>query len=205
MIAGRSSWLCHGTMPPGSIVSLRKRSCRSLILAGSFSRSMAASTVSVTPLPACVAGWRTSGFILSAGQLPATAADAPTSVDAAANPAMTTVRPSQRPLVLRWNMLDLLCCAPAGGRPQRCRAWVERGSNGNAEWLSNRYVAAIGRGQRRSQHALDVRRVGWKRVDGLANLAGGDAKFHRESKKVDQLLAGMTHNVRAQDAVAGLV
>src|SRR5882762_398368 len=25
MRAGRSSWLCHGTMPPGSIVSLRKR------------------------------------------------------------------------------------------------------------------------------------------------------------------------------------
>src|SRR5262245_209172 len=31
MIAGRSAWLCQGTMPPGSIVSLRKRSCRSLV------------------------------------------------------------------------------------------------------------------------------------------------------------------------------
>ena len=46
---GRSSWLCQGTMPPGWIMSLRKRSSRSFDCAGSLARSMAPSVVSVTP------------------------------------------------------------------------------------------------------------------------------------------------------------
>jgi hypothetical protein len=49
MMAGRSLWLCQGTIPPGSMVSLRMRNLRSLMLAGSFSTSIMAMTVSVTP------------------------------------------------------------------------------------------------------------------------------------------------------------
>ena len=46
---GRSSWLCQGTMPPGSIVSLRKRSSRSSMWAGCLPRSIEPSVTSVTP------------------------------------------------------------------------------------------------------------------------------------------------------------
>src|SRR6516162_6929776 len=100
MIAGRSPWLCQGTMPPGSIVSLRKRSWRSLMFAGSLSRSMAASTVSVTPLPAWLDGVRTSALNLPAGHSPAADADTPASVA----PAVTAARTTPRPLAIRLNM-----------------------------------------------------------------------------------------------------
>src|SRR3954465_4567132 len=69
--AGRSSWLCQGTMPPGSMVSLRKRSSRPSMCAGCLPRSMAPSVTSVTPT-----GLETTicwgfGFNLSAGHAPA--------------------------------------------------------------------------------------------------------------------------------------
>src|SRR4029077_19749802 len=48
MSAGRSAWLCQGTMPFGSMVSLRMRNRRSLILNGAFATSIEAMTVSVT-------------------------------------------------------------------------------------------------------------------------------------------------------------
>src|SRR5215831_4390863 len=69
------------------------------MFAGSFSRSMAAKTVSVTPLAASVTGGRTSAFIWSEGQLPAAAADTPTSVDPAVMPARTRYRPKHRPVM----------------------------------------------------------------------------------------------------------
>src|SRR5271166_1644621 len=123
MMAGRSPWLCQGTMPPGSMVSLRNRSWRSLMFAGSFSRSMAASTVSVTPLPAWATGARASAFILSEGQLPATAADTPASIDPAVMPARTTFRATCQLPVMEWNMIMISSIGYwvflPGGRPQR--------------------------------------------------------------------------------------
>src|SRR6516165_2112733 len=74
------------------------------MFAGSFSRSMAARTVSVTPLPASVTGGRTSAFILSEGQLPAAAADTPTIVDPAVMLARSRYWPKRRPPVMPSNM-----------------------------------------------------------------------------------------------------
>src|SRR3954466_7214030 len=48
MMAGRSSWLCHGTMPPGWTTSLRKRRRRSARLTFSWASSTWPSTLSVT-------------------------------------------------------------------------------------------------------------------------------------------------------------
>src|SRR5215510_10510116 len=105
MMAGRSPWLCQGTIPPGSMVSLRKRSWRSLIFAGSFSRSMAASTVSVTPLAACDTGSRALVLTWSAGHWPATADDRPMASEPMTTPARMVVRPMARPLMMRSNMI----------------------------------------------------------------------------------------------------
>src|SRR5215831_1897782 len=117
MIAGRSPWLCQGTMPPGSIVSLRNRSWRSLMFAGSFSRSMAASTVSVTPLPAWVAGARTSAFNLPAGHSPAADADKPATVA----PAVIAARTTPRPPAIRLNMfvISFVTLRPEGAAAGR--------------------------------------------------------------------------------------
>src|SRR5215510_9743727 len=104
MIAGRSPWLCQGTIPPGSMVSLRKRSWRSLIIAGSFSRSMAASTVSVTPLAACDTASRALVLTWSAGHWPAAADDRPAANEPITTPARAIVRPMVRPLMLRLDM-----------------------------------------------------------------------------------------------------
>jgi hypothetical protein len=101
--AGRSPWLCQGTMPLGSMVSLRNRNWRSLSFAGSFSRLMAPSVVSVTPTAANFTGSRASAFILSAGQLPAKAAVVKTA-DPMARPATVMVRPSNRPSSMRLNI-----------------------------------------------------------------------------------------------------
>src|SRR5712671_3015676 len=56
-----------------------------------------------------------------------------------------------------------------------------------------------------SEHVLDVggkRRIG---VDILPDLAGGEAKAHREAKEINQLLASMSDEMRAEDAVGGLI
>src|SRR6266446_4723676 len=56
-----------------------------------------------------------------------------------------------------------------------------------------------------SQHVLDVggkRRVG---VDVILDLAGGDAKAHCKPEDVDELLAGMPNEMRAEDAVGCLI
>src|SRR3954465_15103081 len=73
MRAGRSSWLCHGTMPPGAIVSLRKRSSRSFRGAGCFSRSIAPRVTSLTPTGLKSTLSRALACILSAGHSPAEA------------------------------------------------------------------------------------------------------------------------------------
>ena len=57
----------------------------------------------------------------------------------------------------------------------------------------------------RPEHVLDVggkRRIG---VDVVADLRGREAKAHREAEQVDQFLAGMPDEMRAEDAVGGLI
>src|SRR6516162_5513151 len=114
-------------MPPGSIVSLRNRSWRSLMLAGSFSRSMAASTVSVTPLPAWATGTRTSALDLPAGHSPAADTDTPASVAPAIIPAKARLRPNARPLTMRLNMVVVSSVTP---QPQRGRSGAQHSSDG---------------------------------------------------------------------------
>src|SRR5216684_5852588 len=56
-----------------------------------------------------------------------------------------------------------------------------------------------------SEHVLDVggkRRIG---VDIVPNLARREAKAHREAKEINQLLASMSDEMRAEDAVGGLI
>jgi hypothetical protein len=65
-------------------------------------RSMAPSVVSVTPTAANFTGSRASGFILSAGQLPA--ALVAKVADPMARPATAIVRPKRRPSPRRWDI-----------------------------------------------------------------------------------------------------
>src|SRR6516162_109659 len=83
------------------------------MFAGSFSRSMAARTVSVTPLPASVTGGRTSAFILLEGQLPAAAPVTPTSVDPAVMLARSRYWPKRRPPVMPSNMFVVSSVRPS--------------------------------------------------------------------------------------------
>src|SRR5262245_66213648 len=97
------------------------------MLAGSFSRSMAASTVSVTPLPAWATGGRTSAWFLPPRHSPAALADKPASVVPAIIPAKTRPRPNSRPLAMRLNMVVVSCVYP---RPQRGRTGAQHSSDG---------------------------------------------------------------------------
>src|SRR5438105_13152030 len=69
--AGRSSWLCSGTMPPGAIVMWRMRRRRWSSLTFSRARSIDASSVSVTPTGAFGACGSALAIVLSAGHWPA--------------------------------------------------------------------------------------------------------------------------------------
>src|SRR3954469_26031516 len=77
MMAGRSSWLCHGTMPPGWMTSSRRRRRRSARLTFSFASSTWPSTVSVTSFGFISPLVRAPGLILSAGHWPACEAHQP--------------------------------------------------------------------------------------------------------------------------------
>src|SRR4051812_36515633 len=100
-------------MPPGSIVSLRNRSSRSLIFAGCFSRLIEPRVTSVTPTGLKSTLSRALAFILSAGHSPAKAFDV-----AAADPAMTqasaTPCQSAREFAVGLNisLSPLFCLAP---------------------------------------------------------------------------------------------
>src|SRR5262252_6749172 len=58
---------------------------------------------------------------------------------------------------------------------------------------------------RRLKHRSDVGGEGREAVDEVADRAGGDSVFHRQPEEVDQLLAGVAEEVRADDAVGLLV
>src|SRR5579862_4185080 len=68
MLAGRASWLCHGTMPPGCTTSLRMRILRPANPLPIGARSIDEMTVSVTPDGAVGPGLVTSVPVLPAGQ-----------------------------------------------------------------------------------------------------------------------------------------
>src|SRR4051812_25569950 len=200
--AGRSSWLCQGTMPPGSIVSLRKRSSRPSIWAGCFSRSIAPSVTSVTPAALVSTIARTLVFILSAGHSPAKAA-----VLAIAVPVMmqASARPcrSLRELAIGLNMSVsplLLPCEP------RCVVRLcdhHRRNSLATEMPDGCDVDSAALCVR--EHMLDVgreRRIG---VDVVLELARGDAEPDRQAEDVDQLLAGMSDHMRPQDEIAAPV
>src|SRR5882757_2825133 len=56
-----------------------------------------------------------------------------------------------------------------------------------------------------SQHVLDVggkRRIG---IDGVLDLTGGDAEPYRQPENIDQLFAGVSDEMRAEDAVGRLI
>src|SRR5260221_4634854 len=97
-------------MPPGSIVSLRKRSSRSLRCAGCFSRSIEPRVTSVTPTGLKSTISRAFGFILPAGHSPADAVEADaielTIMPASARPCQS-VRDVMVDLVMSWSPLCL--------------------------------------------------------------------------------------------------
>src|SRR5436309_577935 len=71
------------------------------------------------------------------------------------------------------------------------------------ESIAPRYALVAVSGM--SKHVSDVggeRRVG---VDILPDLAGGDAKAHRQPKDVHEFLAGVAHEMRAENAIGRLV
>src|SRR6266404_9049574 len=195
--AGRSSWLCHGTMPPGSIVSLRKRSSRSLRFAGCFSRSIEPRVTSATPTGLKSTFSRALAFILSAGHSPANAVDV-AAVDAAMTQA--SARPCQ-------SAREFIGCLNMSWSPLFCRASNDQADYGSniveitklrkcrlaLESIAQRYA----RDPTASQHVLDVggkRRVG---VDGVLGLGRGDAKAHRQPEDIDKFLTGVPDEMRA--------
>src|SRR5665213_1810145 len=111
-------------------------------------------------------------------------------------------RPCQslRVFVLRLNMsLSPLFAAASMIWPATRRTIVEIMRSRKCllalESIARRYAMPA------SQHVLDVgrkRRVG---VDVVLDLAGGDAKAHRQSENVDQLLAGVSDEMRAENAI----
>src|SRR5713101_4817452 len=204
--AGRSSWLCHGTMPPGSIVSLRKRSSRSLRFAGCFSRLIEPRVTSVTPTGLKSTFSRALALILSAGHSPANAVDV-----AAVDPAMTqaSARPCQsaREFIVCLNMSwSPLFCRGLEMIWPAMRATIAETTNLRKcrlafESIAQRYAMGL----RASQHVPDVggkRRVG---ADGVLDLGSGDAKAHRQPEDIDKFLAGMSDEKGAENSVGGLI
>src|SRR3954452_19224533 len=55
------------------------------------------------------------------------------------------------------------------------------------------------------EHVLDVGRKRRIRIDVVADLGGGQAEAHRKAEEVNQLLAGVPDEMRAENAVGGLV
>src|SRR4029450_3910481 len=98
-------------MPPGSIVSLRKRSSRSFMLAGCFSRLIAPSVTSVTPTGLVSTIGRTLGCIFPAGHSPAMApgvvANEPAMMVARARPCRI-VRDVTLDLDMSWSPLQVM-------------------------------------------------------------------------------------------------
>jgi hypothetical protein len=66
-------------------------------------------------------------------------------MDPAARPAKAMLRPNARPLVMGLNMLVISSFVPRLRGYSGAENWPKQLSNGNAEWLSNRYVTAIAR------------------------------------------------------------
>src|ERR1051326_5803002 len=133
MIAGRSPWLCQGTTPPGWMTSLRSRSSRSAIFAGSSASLIAASTVSVTPLAGVVPILVRSVPRLSAGHSPALA-----------GPSNVNIAPATRPAARRLRRIDRLpmvgllislspCCSSAGSKDLGNGTLQLRGRRGRTE------------------------------------------------------------------------
>ena len=52
---------------------------------------------------------------------------------------------------------------------------------------------------------LDIGGKGRKRVDCVADLAGGDSEPHGKGEDVDQFFSGMAHDMRAEDAIGGFI
>src|SRR5262249_9996880 len=90
-------------------------------------RSMAASTVSMTPLPAWATGGRTAAWVLPPGHWPAALADKPASVVPALLPAKTRPPPNSRPLSMRFNIGLVSCVYPP---PQPSRTGAQHSSDG---------------------------------------------------------------------------
>jgi hypothetical protein len=53
----------------------------------------------------------------------------------------------------------------------------------------------------RSNHALDVARIGREGENGVLNIARSDAELHGEGEEMNQLLAGMADEVCAENAL----
>src|SRR5260370_19570366 len=192
-------------MPRGWIVSLRKRSSRSLRFAGCFSRLIEPRVTSVTPTGLKSIFSRALAFTLSAGHSPANAVDV-AAVDAAMTQA--SARPCQ-------SAREFIGCLNMSWSPLFCRASNDQADYGSniveitklrkcrlaLEAIAQRYA----RDATASQHVLDVggkRRVG---VDGVLGLGSRDAKAHRQPEDSDKFLGGVSDEMRAENTVGGFI
>src|SRR5829696_2165279 len=110
MRAGRSSWLCHGTTPPGCTTSLRKRRRRSASATFSWPSSIMPSTLSVTSFGFISPVVRTPALVLSAGHWPAFAGEARRATLAAS--AAPAIPRRSCCMVTRLIMVLVSCSAP---------------------------------------------------------------------------------------------
>src|SRR5215217_2420404 len=126
MRAGRSSWLCHGTMPPGCTTSLRSRSRRSASATFSLPSSIMPSTLSVTSFGFISPDVRTPTLVLSGGHWPAFAGEARRARPAAR---AAPVRPRRSCCIVTGSIMVLVSCpAPSGERGTGSRITKWRGA-----------------------------------------------------------------------------
>src|SRR5262249_11667765 len=115
-------WLCHGTTPPGAIVSLRKRSSWSLSITASLPRSIEPKVVSVTPDAGVLTGGRTLACIFPGGDSPGNAFVS-TIVAATKRVAKNTRWPGDLPngLFMVMTSFSLVTLRPDEPQPQQYR------------------------------------------------------------------------------------
>src|SRR5215207_6676237 len=149
MRAGRSTWLCHGTTPPGCTTSLRRRSRRPASATFSWPSSIMPSTLSVTSFGFISPDVRTPALVLSAGHWPALGGEARRARLAAR---AAPVRPRRSCCIVTGSIMVLVSCpAPPGERGIGSRITKARGAlkcRLGSGFIAPRYRRRWGLGER---------------------------------------------------------
>src|SRR5215203_4460323 len=211
MRAGRSSWLCQGTTPPGCTTSLRRRRRRSASATFSWPSSIMPSTLSVTSFGFISPVVRTPALVLSAGHWPALAGEARRARLAAR---AAPVRPRRSCCIVTGSIMVLVSCpAPPGERGIGSRITKARGAlkcRLGSGFIAPRYRRRWGLGERSDGDApgsllprrrrgteLHARRRALQRRAAVAD-AGDQASRGRARRAAVQPRAGEHAPVRAR-------